>query len=121
MARVHRIYAQTGMRFASVDAAQQVADDLPDTYLLCRELAHAWLPFNANIDRHGIIERTVRCSRCQTKRIMGVNSRNGEILSSRYEYPEGYTLRGVGRIAGPARDVLRLASLGRSIKLPKAV
>lgn len=118
---VHKAYRGSGARFASIEAVEQLAEELPDQFLMCRELPHAFMPFNATMDQHGVIERTLRCVRCQTRRVMGVNSKTGEMLYSKYEYPDGYLLKGFGRISGPARDVLRRASMGKTLAVLKAV
>lgn len=117
MESVHKVYAASGVRFVSADEAEKIAEELPDHFLMCRELPHAFMPFNATMDRHGIIERTLRCVRCQTRRIMGVNSANGEILFSKYEYPDGYLLKGVGRLSAEGRNVMRRASLSNTVRL----
>ena len=90
------------------------AKGLDEKFLLCRELGHTWRPWTASKFRDGGYERVLRCSRCLTRRFQEISSR-GEILHSHYKHPEGYLHKGMGRITGAGRGVLRLESIKRSV------
>jgi len=91
------------------------AKGLKEAFLHCREMGHAWRPWAAEWDaEHNSYRRGLRCPRCKTKRwqYMGLT---GAVLGTQYEYPEGYTAEGIGRIMGEGRDALRLESLTRAL------
>jgi hypothetical protein len=91
---------------------QAFAEELPERFLYCREMGHNWRPFSAGRYKDGGFERILRCTRCRTRRIQGISSR-GLIISSRYEHPEGYLVKGMGHIWGEGRGILRLESIKR--------
>lgn len=100
---------------ADVHEVAEFAAGLSTSYLLCRELQHNWKPFSAHWDEeHHNYERVIRCVRCRTRKVQRLSDRGG-ILSSHYEYPDGYLHATLGRIVGEARDTLRLESLIRSL------
>lgn len=103
-------------RPAQADLAQveEFAAGLPKKYLHCRELGHLWRPYTARRHPDGGFERTLRCSRCTTRRHQTLSSR-GMVVSSHYEHPEGYLTQGIGRIAGDGRGLLRLESISRDM------
>lgn len=100
--------------FADLGFVQEFAEGLPERFLYCREMGHNWRPFSAGRHKDGGFERTLRCTRCKTKRIQSISDR-GIILSSHYEHPEGYLSKGMGRIVGEGRGVLRLESIKRIV------
>lgn len=105
----------TGMKFAEVGEVGIFASNLSDNYLLCREMGHNWRPWAAqwNPEEH-CFDRVLRCTRCKTKREQSLSS-SGSVVTSHYEYPEGYQHKGFGRISGEGRDRLRLESVTRAI------
>lgn len=90
----------------------QFAEELPERFLECRELGHLWRPWAALSNPDGGYDRTLRCTRCQTKREQIITSR-GVVTSNRYIHPEGYLHKGMGRIVGDGRGLLRLTSVKR--------
>ena len=95
--------------FASVSSVKALVKDMESSYLQCRDYGHAWKPVTAY--REGsVFIRVLGCANCETQKKQRL-SRRGEILSSSMVYPKGYLFHGVGRIAGEAKDVVRLASL----------
>jgi hypothetical protein len=88
----------------------QTVDDIPTEYLICRDLGHAWAPHDVKISRkYGEIHRILKCRQCPTTRTQ-VLSIDGGLKKNRYEYPEHYTLRGVGRLTIDDRATIRVAS-----------
>ena len=90
--------------------------DLPDEFLLCRDIGHQWRPYTARyVPADNAYERTIRCGRCTTERHQSI-SLQGEITSGGYHYADGYVApRGQGRLTGRARGALRLESVARLI------
>ena len=96
--------------FADVDDVQRVADDWSTDFLQCRDVGHHWVPEDAV---HVIAARFYRvihaCTRCEVRRTRELSER-GHVFAQTYDYPDGYMIKGLGRIAGEAKDALRLAS-----------
>jgi hypothetical protein len=89
--------------------------DLPERYLLCRDIGHNWRPLTARITDAHTYTRTMRCTRCHTERHQDL-SIYGAILSSGYTYPDGYLAPpNSGRMTSDRRDGLRLESVQRLI------
>lgn len=84
-------------------------------WLLCRELGHPWKhqSFAKAADGPGFI-RVLKCPRCETTRHDRV-SHWGHVVGRRYEYPGGYTLKGVSDFgisrSDFRREVMRRAGL----------
>lgn len=107
--------AQRDLGYASREDVEEFAGKLSISFLQCRELGHIWKPWGAKFDEeHKVFERSLRCPRCKTKRMETLSLR-GAKLKSHYEYPEGYTTDGLGRIVGEGRDALRVESITRTL------
>lgn len=116
--------AQRKRRLTVVEAdaseVEQFAASLKQSWLLCRELGHTWKPRTARyIKNQRVYERTLVCSRCTTERLQLLDG-SGHVVSSQYRHPDGYLHKGLGRISGEGRDVLRLESLQRFISAAKS-
>jgi len=86
-------------------------DAMPDTHLLCRDFGHTWRRFMArHVPAHHVYEQTLRCTRCKTLRERVLNER-GIVVSSKYVYPDGYLVKGMGYLAGEDRGLIRLAAI----------
>lgn len=97
--------------FIHVESVEELVDVLSPDALQCRELGHVWRPFAVRWDEESkSYVRILRCPRCKTRRKQILTGR-GTVVSSHYEYPDGYQTRGLGRLVGSDRDVLRLASV----------
>ena len=90
------------------------ASGLPEKFLHCRDLGHNWKPYTAGRYRDGGYQRTLRCTRCRTRKVQELSSRCA-VMSTRYEHPDGYLLKGLGHITGDGRNVLRAEAIGRLI------
>lgn len=81
--------------------------------LECRTNNHAWaftsLTSNETL---GFFHEVSTCSRCGTVKHKEMSTR-GAVFSSWYAHPEGYLSEGIGRIAGDARDALRIELVNR--------
>lgn len=104
--------------FADASDVEEFAKDLPEKFLYCREMGHNWRPHSAGRYADGGFERILRCSRCTTKRVQEITSR-GVVLRNQYIHPEGYLSKGMGRIVGEGRGVLRLEAIKRIVAKAK--
>jgi len=78
--------------------------DLPDEFLACRDLRHAWEELGYFRERGsgrggGPIIRKLRCLRCGTLRLDILSNSFAEKTTHYYGHPEGYRLEGMGRAA----------------------
>lgn len=103
-----------GPRTADVDDVAEFAEQLPERFLWCREMGHNWRPFSASRYRDGGFLRILRCSRCKTERHQEISNR-GAVTASKYVHPAGYLHKGMGRIVGEGRGILRLESIKRVV------
>lgn len=94
---------------------REFAESLPEKFLQCRELTHNWMPFNVGRHRDGGYERTLRCSRCKTRKIQHLTTDGMLVGTARYGHPEGYLTEGLGRIDSNGRGMLRVVSMQRSM------
>ena len=79
------------------------------TNLICRDLAHAWLPCTARKIKGGGFERTLICDRCSAIKAQ-VLDKHAAVLKSSMKYAVGYTRpKGAGRLTAEDRAALRLA------------
>lgn len=80
-------------------------------FVQCRDYLHAWRPFTCQwMPSFNVYEAREQCMRCGTIRVREMD-RRGHVLARRYEYPEGYSMKGYGRLSGDDRDAIRLASI----------
>ena len=92
--------------------ASAAAQNWATEVLECRTWGHNWrITASVFVARYRYYAITWACPRCHTQRHQELNKR-GTVLASWYIYPDGY-LSDVGRIAGDARDALRVAVLNR--------
>lgn len=92
---------------------ETTVNSMRSDFLQCRDFGHAWRPFTARwVATERAYETQLRCSRCKTIRVRWIGQR-GEQIESRYQYTDGYTIKGMGRLTGSDRDLIRLASVLR--------
>lgn len=78
--------------------------DLPDQFLACRDLRHAWEELGYFRERGsgragGPIIRKLRCLRCGTLRRDVLSNSFTDKTTHYYGHPDGYRLEGMGRAA----------------------
>lgn len=101
-------------RFADTNEARSFAETLPDKFLGCRNDQHSWKAWSVRWMAEGrLYERILRCTRCRSKKKTLVDE-TGMLVSKGYQYAEGY-VADIGRIAGGAKDALRLVTLQREL------
>jgi len=82
-------------------------------HLQCRDFGHSWRPYTARwAEADKCYESVLRCQRCSTLRLRYLSSR-GDLVSSRYDYADGYLIAGMGRLDGADRAQIRLESVLR--------
>ncbi len=87
--------------------------DVPDEFLDCRDLGHAWArPRVVEDKKFRHYTRLVVCSRCATERIQ-VISLAGMLVATSYRYATGYLLNGAGGLTVDDRAKMRLRNLKR--------
>lgn len=99
------------IKIASRADVKSAAKKLPEGFISCRDIGHTWRQFRV-IRVRGGFNRDLFCPTCKTNRHEFI-SRTGEKLSTGYTYPEGYQVKGMGRIVGDGRSVIRLESVVR--------
>lgn len=99
------------LRAVGTKSVRAAIADLSDAHLQCRDFGHAWRPYQAEYvpQRRQYVER-LQCPRCSTMRVRLLDSRGAQ-LANHYAYPDGYQVKGIGRLSGSDRDAVRLASL----------
>lgn len=98
--------------YADPDDVAEFAEGLPERFLYCREMGHNWRPLSAGRFKDGGYERILRCARCRTERHQELTAW-GIVMKSKYIFPDGYISKGLGRIVGDGRGILRLESIKR--------
>lgn len=99
-------------------ALEAVVDGMREEHIQCRDFSHSWRPFTASVVRYGnrgsAYEQQLRCSRCRSIR-RRLLSMTGSVITSNYDYSDGYIIKGLGRLTGTEKDHLRLVSVQRLV------
>lgn len=94
----------------SFELGKAIAELQPE-HIQCRDFGHSWRPYHAIwMPKLNYYEAILKCARCGTERMRLIGAR-GQILGSKYEYADGYTMKGAGRMSTSDRDQVRLASI----------
>lgn len=92
----------------------EALDKLNPDYIQCRDTGHLWQPSRTDwISRYNAYESQLKCQRCSTKRIRWISRTGAMDTKKAYEYPDGYQMKGIGRMTGGDRDKIRLRSILR--------
>ena len=85
--------------------------EMPEAHLHCRDYGHSWRPFTARyVSDQRVYEQVLRCTRCRTRRERLLDG-HGQVVSSQYKYAARYVVKGMGRLVGDERGMIRLASI----------
>jgi hypothetical protein len=107
--------AATGTPPPDFDLDQAIGR-MSDAHLHCRDYGHSWRPFAAAyVAAQRAYEQTLRCVRCRTLRHRVLDS-HGQVVSSGYTYAEHYLVKGMGRLVGEDRGLIRIASVRADIE-----
>ena len=102
------------MRDPSFDLDAAIGS-MPDSHLHCRDYGHSWRAFTAAWNaKERAYDQTLRCTRCRALRSRLLDS-HGNVLNTNYTYPDSYLVRGMGRLTGDDRGMVRLASVRADI------
>lgn len=90
-------------------------DGIKEEYLWCRDVLHAWDPYDARISRNKIARRNevhqvLLCVRCGTLKTR-VMTTGGDIVRSSYSYPDGYLQKDQGMMTPADRSMIRKLNL----------
>jgi hypothetical protein len=104
----------------TANGKRPTVDDVPDEYLMCRDLRHHWLPHDVKVSRKaGEIHRVLWCANCPTQWVQ-VFTLDGYRVRSRHIYPEQqdseatpYVLKGMGRLTVDDLAAIRVQSIAR--------
>ena len=81
------------------------------SYVQCRDFGHSWRPYTARwIPGDNAYRSELKCQRCTAIRVRYL-SRTGSQVGGQYDYPDGYLVKGMGRLTGTDRDIIRLQSV----------
>ena len=98
--------------------ADEAIEQMTVQAITCRDYSHAWSPWYVTSFGRAGFERGVRCGVCGTARIERLDTL-GRIDHRRYEYADGYLVKGAGRISADFRAAVRLVSMLHSPVLEK--
>ena len=91
---------------SDVNTLEGLMEDLPESFLMCRDLRHAWevsrdfyVYDDPKSTRVLMIARELTCLRCQSERreVFAQRRWGIEKIRNTYTYVDGYQLRGVPR------------------------
>jgi hypothetical protein len=104
-------------RYASAEDVEEAAKNWSNEILQCRDLGHSWVAHDAkHVRRLKYWSFSHRCTRCGTVRNREM-SEEGQVYASWYTYPAGYQAKGMGRIVGPEKGLLRIATVTRTFEV----
>jgi hypothetical protein len=91
-----------------------------DEILECRTWGHHWVAGRAVFNNaHRYYHIMQRCRNCESERVQDLDRYGHPLSRPVIHYSEGYLAKGLGRIAGAAKDVVRLATVTRVYKVEK--
>lgn len=83
--------------------------DVPEEFRPCRIFGHAWDFTTVKRDGKSFVQG-LQCLRCPTERHIKVNAMTGLPEGNKYDYPDGYLLKGGGgALSQQERGELRLS------------
>lgn len=91
-------------------------EQIHDEHIECRTLQHAWRYTEVERKDRRTLEQWMLCPRCSTRKVQEIDSRTGEIRATRYHYPEGYVIDGLGFMSKAERGSLRLRAISRKTR-----
>lgn len=96
------------------DVARVAQSQWTDGQIQCRDMGHHWAPMDAmHVARLRFYRVSHGCGRCGIVRVRELSER-GHVFATTYTYPDGYLVQGLGRIAGDAKDAIRVAAIKRT-------
>lgn len=94
--------------YATPRAVRKAALSMDEQHLHCRDYGHSWQPYSVAEEGRGFVRELI-CS-CEAIRKDRLDRRGG-VVSSGIDYPEGYLLKGLGRVTGETKGIIRLQSI----------
>lgn len=99
-------------KLATTRQVARAAKALSDKFLHCRDIGHSWKLYYQRKEGAYII-RKMWCPSCKTNRKTKIN-RYGEVVANSYDYDDGYLIKGLGRVQGRSKSMLRVESINRA-------
>jgi hypothetical protein len=85
---------------------------MSDEMVECRDIQHSYRKWSLRwVPKDKEYESKLKCIRCGSIRVRRINGSTGALVSSSYEYAEGYLVKGLGRLTGSDRGFIRLQSM----------
>lgn len=106
--------ARRDKRAAALEQVEGLVEELPASYLLCRDIRHSWvigddfhLYPDAREPKVTFIARSLRCTRCNTERVTVYRQGRWRIERERtfYRYAEGYQIHNLPNGVRPSEVV----------------
>jgi hypothetical protein len=93
-------------------------DIIPEAFLWCRDVMHAWDPYTARValnkaSRRREMHQVLICTRCGTLKTR-VMTLQGETLRNSYSYPDGYLQNEQGAMTPADRAMIRRINLRKA-------
>lgn len=105
----------TKTKFATADAVKKAAKTMPDEHVHCRTLGHVYATRKVEPIKNGGYFEVVQCVTCTFSKETTYD-RYGYMTGQKTFYPDGYLLKGLGRLRTDTRAVLKVDSLKRYLK-----
>lgn len=114
--------ARRDKRAAALEEVEGLVEELPASYILCRDIRHSWdigedfhLYPDAREPRVTFIARSLRCTRCHTERVTVYRQGRYRIERERtfYRYAEGYQLHNLPTGVRPS-EVIEMVQFKRA-------
>lgn len=104
----------TGIKYASIEDVDELAQGWSDDTLVCRSFGHSPDPLTfAYNEEEEYWLVVLRCRRCGFRRNQEVSAKTGNVFGRWPNYPPGYLAKKKGRVLGPAKDYQRLITIMR--------
>lgn len=104
-----------GLSKTDSKALSTQAADMSEAALMCRDVGHVWDHWKVFRAVDGY-EQTMQCKRCTTERTRFLDRQGYLVGGSRYVYPAGYLLSGLGFMSQDHRAELRMELINRSLE-----
>lgn len=95
-------------------AIREVVGKIPNEYVECRDLGHAWRDHRVESLKGGFVQ-TLICQRCPVQKERVLNRHGDQVQHPKYIYPEGYVVKGLGFLSHDERSEVRLRAVQQKI------
>lgn len=104
-------------RYATPAEVREMLENQPDSWIECRGNRHPFEPSNAtSFGSYGILRTVEVCANCTAVKTTEMTL-SGKVLTRRIKYVHPEYLSKTGKIAGDARDMVRLVRTQKAFKV----